>query len=58
MDDRRWRDLESMAERLNRLAENQNIPYHERDQIKRDAIKISEEANKQRDVYVRWLWGR
>jgi len=55
-----WEELEraasSMKERYER--NRRNMFYSEREKIEREIRLMEDVARRERDSYVRWLWGR
>lgn len=55
-----WEELERAANNMQeRYERNRRHMYNsEREQIEREIKLIREVADRERDSYVRWLWGR
>lgn len=53
----RWREIEQIAHNMKKLADNRNLPYSEQEKLRREARTLEDEARKQRQAYVNWLWG-
>ena len=55
-----WEELELSANRMQERYERsrRHMYYSEREQVEREIRQMREIADRERDKYVRWLWGR